>query len=93
MLICGSKKRSKKIRVRRLLVGEHGVEWRGIGGRRVGGCGEIATVGVGVGVDVVDQQGDAARHHHIIVFAVDGTETKKHKKPLAFGEKPNPVGT
>ena len=61
------------------MVGEHGVEWRGIGGRRVGGSGEIATVGVGVGVDVVDQQGDAARHHHIIVFAVDGTETKNIK--------------
>jgi hypothetical protein len=35
---------------------------------------------------------------HFAIFSVlwinsGGTETKKHKKPLAFGEKPNPVGT
>ena len=86
IIIYGSKKRSKKIRVRRLLIGEHSVEWCGIGGRSGGGSGKIATVGAGVGVNMVDQQGDAARHHHIIVFAVDGTETATQPflKPTHF---------
>ena len=35
---------------------------------------------------MVDQQGDATRHHHIIVFAVDGTETATQPflKPTHF---------
>ncbi|MCI6903198.1 MAG: hypothetical protein SOY38_05565 [Sodaliphilus sp.] len=36
---------------------------------------------------------DAFRHFLGSVDKFWGHRNKKHKKPLAFGEKPNPVGT